>query len=391
MKSYDAIVLGLGAMGSAAVQQIAARGARVLGLEEYTAAHDHGSSHGGSRMIRFTLYREQAYVRLLARAYEAWRQLERDSGQAVLAITGGLAMGRPDHSVLAGGMRSAEEADVAYQVLEPADLRRRFPPFAPEPGVVRVYEPSAGFLRPETAVRAYLDAAARQGAELHFDEPVLHWEARPGGDGVRVVSAQGSYEASRLVMTPGPWAAGAAANLNLPLAVARVVMFWFDPPAGIAPFLPGRFPVFVCVPDGGERFYGCPAHEGPCGGVKVAFSLRLTPCTPQTIDRTVHEAEIALMKEHLARCVPALNGACLAARTCMYTNTPDLHFVIGAHPVAPQCFIACGFSGHGFKFASVVGEILADLAHEGRTRHEIGMFSPARFGGARSLAPAPYV
>lgn len=391
MTSYDVIVLGLGAMGSAAAAQLASRGVRVLGLEQYTAAHDRGSSHGGSRMIRFTLYREQAYVRLLARAYELWRGLERDGGETVLSITGGLAVGRPDHSVIAGGMRSAQEAGIAYEVLDPVDVRRRFPPFAADAGVIGVYEPSAGFLRPEAAVRGYLGQAAKRGAELRFGEPALRWEASRSGDGVRVVTAAGTYEASRLVLTPGPWAAGTAANLDLPLAVARVVMFWFDPPGGIEPFLPGRFPVFVCVPEGGERFYGFPAHEGPRGGVKLAFSLQLTPCTPDTIDRAVHEAEIALMKEHLARCVPALDGPCIAARTCMYTNTPDLHFVIGPHPDAPQCFVACGFSGHGFKFASVVGEILADLVVDGRTRHEIGLFAPTRFRDARRPVPVPYV
>jgi sarcosine oxidase len=168
-------------------------------------------------------------------------------------------------------------------------------------------------------------------------------------------------------------------------------MFWFDPPGGIEPFVPGRFPVYVCLPDGGERFYGFPAHEGPRGGAKVAFSLQQTPCTPETIHRRVHESEIALMREHLARCVPALDGPCIAARTCMYTNTPDLHFVIGTHPAAPQCVVAAGFSGHGFKFASVVGEILADLAMEGTTRHDIALFAPARFQGARRPATVPYV
>ena len=391
MSAYDVIVLGLGAMGSAAAQQLAARGARVLGLEQYTAAHDRGSSHGGSRMIRFTLYREQAYVRLLARAYELWRRLERDSGTDILAITGGLAMGAADHSVIAGGMRSAEEAGVAYEVLDAAEVRRRFPPFAPEPGMIGVYEPSAGFLRPEAAVRAYLDQAASRGADLRFGEPVLRWDARPPGDGVRVVTRAGTYEAARLVLTPGPWAAGEAAKLDLPLSVARVVMFWFDPAGGLESFVPDRFPVFVCLPTGGERFYGFPGHEGPRGGVKLAFSLRMSPCTPDTIDRAVRETEITLMREHLARCVPVLNGRCIAARTCMYTNTPDLHFVIGRHPAVPQCVVACGFSGHGFKFASVVGEILADLAMEGRTRHEIALFTPARFREARRPVPVPYV
>jgi len=300
-------------------------------------------------------------------------------------------MGRPDHSVVAGGMQSAREAGLAYEVLDPAEVRRRFPPFAPGADMIGVYEPTAGFLRPEAAVRLYLEEAARRGADLRFGEPVLRWEAAPSGDGVEVSSAAGRYEAARLVITPGPWAAGPVAKLDLPLAVARVVMFWFDPPGGVEPFVPGRFPVYVCLPDGGERFYGFPAHEGPRGGAKVAFSLQLTPCSPETIDRHVHESEIALMKEHLARCVPALDGPCIAARTCMYTNTPDLHFVIGTHPAAPQCAVAAGFSGHGFKFASAVGEILADLAVEGTTRHDISLFAPTRFQGARRPVPVPYV
>ncbi|HYM70122.1 MAG TPA: N-methyl-L-tryptophan oxidase [bacterium] len=395
METVDVIVVGLGAMGSAAAYQLAARGKRVLGLEQYTAAHDRGSSHGGSRMIRLTLYREPDYVRLLQRAYELWRRLERDTGASVLTITGGLAVGRPDHSVVDGGARSARESGLPHEILEPADVRRRFPPFAPSADMVGVYEPTAGFLRPEVAIRTYLDHAARRGALLHFNEPALRWDALPSGDRVRVVTAAGVYEASRVIVTPGPWARSAFTKLDLPLAVARAVMFWFDPPGGIDPFLPDRFPVYVCLPEDGERFYGFPAHEGARGGAKVAFSLRLTPCTPDAIDRNVHESEIAVMREHLARCVPALNGPCIAARTCMYTNTPDLNFVIGPHPAAPQCIVAAGFSGHGFKFASVVGEILADLATDGTTRHSIGLFAPTRFSGAHSptprSAPAPYV
>jgi sarcosine oxidase len=309
----------------------------------------------------------------------------------VLAITGGLAVGRPDHSVIDGGMRSGNESGFVYEVLEPADIRRRFPPFAPSADMVGVYEPTAGFLRPEMAIRAYLDHAARRGARLHFDEPVRRWEAVPSGDRVRVITAAGVYEASRLIITPGPWALNAFTKLDLPLAVGRAVMFWFDPPGGIEPFLPDRFPAYVCLPDDGERFYGFPAHDGPRGGAKVAFSLRLTPCTPDTIDRNVRESEIALMREHLARYLPALNGPCITARTCMYTNTPDLHFVIGPHPTAPQCMVAAGFSGHGFKFASVVGEILADLATVGTTRHSIDLFAPTRFSGTQRPAPAPYV
>ncbi len=391
MATFDVIVAGLGAMGSAAAHQLAARGQRVLGLEQYTEAHDRGSSHGGSRIIRMTLYKERGYVRLLHRAFELWRQLERHSGEPLLTITGGLAMGRPDHSVIEGGLRSAEEFGIAHEQLDPGEIRRRFPPFAPTPDMVGVYEPGAGFLHPEAAVRASLGQAARHGADLRFNEPVLRWEALPSGDRVRVVTPAGVYEAARLVLTPGAWALGAAARLELPFAIARVVMFWFDPVGGTTPFLPDRFPIHVCIPHGGERFYGFPAHDGPRGGAKVAFSLVMSPCTPETIDRRVGDAEIEQMRAHLAQCLPTLAGPCIAAKTCLYTNTPDLNFVIGTHPAAPQCAVAAGFSGHGFKFASVVGEILADLAMSGETRHDIALFAPTRFSTGAGRGVVPYV
>jgi sarcosine oxidase len=391
MKTFDVIVVGLGAMGSATAHQLAARGRRVLGLEQYTEAHELGSSHGGSRIIRTTLYKEGAYVRLLHRAAELWRRLERDSRAPLLTVTGGLAMGRPDHSVIDGGLRSAREFGLEHEVLTPGELRRRFPPFAPEPDMIGVYEPGAGFLDPEGSIRAFLGEAARRGAELRFNAPVLRWEALPSRDAVRVVTPGGAYEAARLVITPGAWAAGAVARLKLPLAVGRVVMFWFDPIGGTGPFLPDRFPIYVCIPNGGERVYGFPAHHGPRGGAKVAFSLVMTPCTPDGIDREVHAPEIKQMRDTLARCVPALAGTCLRAKTCLYTNMPDLNFVIGPHPAAPQCFVACGFSGHGFKFASVVGEILADLAISGETGHDIDLFAPTRFSEAAAPQAVPYV
>ena len=395
MKGYDAIVIGLGAMGSSTAYQIAAKGRKVLGLEQYSPAHDRGSSHGKSRVIRLTLYREAVYIQLLKRAYELWRQIAQDSEREVLTVTGGLALGRPEHSVIDGGLASAREFDLPCEVLDPGDVRRRFPPFTPSPDMIGVYERTAGFLRPEEAILAYHQQAARRGAQLHFNEPVLRWDVSPSGDRVAVATAKQEYEAARLIITPGPWALSAFTKLDVPLNVERLVMFWFEPPGGIEPFLPGRFPVYVCLPDHGERFYGFPAHEGPRGGAKVAFSRKGTPCSPDTINRQVDESEIASMREHLAKCVPALNGPCIGTQTCMYTNTPDLNFIIGSHPGCPQCVVAAGFSGHGFKFASVVGEILAELAVQGTTRYGIACFDPARFSGASSAphgpARAPFV
>jgi len=395
LEQYDAIVIGLGAMGSATVYQLATRGKKVLGLEQYTPAHARGSSHGQSRVIRLTLYRESVYINLLRRAYELWRQIEQDSGRNVLTITGGLALGRPDHSVIDGGLASAKEFNLPHEILDSTEVRRRFPPFTPSPDMIGVYEATAGFLRPEEAIHAYLNQATQRGAELHFNEPALRWDASPSGDRVLVVTPMHAYETARLIITPGPWALSTFTKLDLPLNVERLVMFWFEPVGGIEPFLPDHFPIYVCLPDDGERFYGFPAHAGPSGGAKVAFSRKGTPCTPDTIDRQVYESEITLMREHLAKCVPTLNGPCIATQTCMYTNTPDLDFVIGSHPAYPQCFVGAGFSGHGFKFSSVVGEILAELATEGATRHSIGRFAPIRFSGIRRTtdnpAPAPFV
>jgi sarcosine oxidase len=388
---YDAIVIGLGAMGSSAVYQIAGRKKRVLGLEQYTPGHHRGSSHGRSRVIRLTLYRESVYIRLLQQAYELWTRLERDSGRTVLTVTGGLALGRPTHSVIEGGLASAKEFGLSHEVLDAAALRRRFP-FNPDPDMIGVYEPTAGFLNPEQAIYAYFELAAQHGADLHFNEPVLEWMVSPSGDRVVVVTTLGAYETEQLIITPGPWATAAFTRLNLPFEVERLVMFWFMPPGGVEPFLPVRFPVYVCIPAAGERFYGFPAHEGPLVGVKVAFSRKGTPCTPETIDREVHESEIEFMRAHLATYLPALNGPCLATQTCMYTNTPDLNFVIGRHPAYPRCFVAAGFSGHGFKFASVVGEILADFVADDATRYNLAPFDPSRFAGpSRASVLQPFV
>ena len=381
-EAYDVIVLGLGGMGSAAAYQLARRGRRVLGLERYTPAHDKGASHGLSRIIRQAYFEDPAYVPLLRRAYELWRQIETEAGVPVLTITGGLMIGQPDSAVVRGSIRSAQEWGLAHEVLDAAEIHRRFPPLCPVPGEVALYEALAGFLRPEVSVAIYLDRAARRGADLHFEEPALAWEAQPGGNGVRVTTALGTYEAERLIISPGPWAPSLLARMGLPLEVERQALYWFAPVGGVEPFEVGRFPIYIWEASPAVSFYGFPAHDGPLGGAKVAYhrapGSRLI-CTPETIDRIVHAEEVDRMREAIAERIPTLNGQLLFARTCLYTNTPDEHFVITTLPDAPQVAIAAGFSGHGFKFCSVVGEILADLATDGATSHPIGLFQPGRF------------
>jgi sarcosine oxidase len=349
----------------------------VLGLERFGPAHDQGSSHGGSRIIRQSYFEDPAYVPLLQRAYELWRQAERDSGAELMTLTGGLYSGAPDSVTVSGSLRAAREWDLPHEVLDAAEIRRRFPTFAPAGGEVGVFEEVAGFVRPEATVAAHLEVAARAGADLHFTEPATSWTATPGG-GVRVTTARAAYEAGRLVVCPGAWAPEVLADLGVPLTVERQIMYWFEPVGGVDPFLADRHPVYIHEGFERRQIYGFPAIDGPSGGAKVAFFRQGTATTPETIDRVVQESEVADMAGHLRGVLPTLPGRLLKAVTCMYTTTPDEHFVIARHPAHEQVTVACGFSGHGFKFVPVVGEILADLATEGTTKHPIALFDPLR-------------
>lgn len=366
-------------MGALAAYQLATRGAKVLGLDRYGMAHDRGSSHGASRIIRQAYYEHPSYVPLLCRAYELWRQLERDSGDnSLLQITGGMYLGVPDSDTVGGSLRSATEYNLPHEFLDAKEITRRVPVFQPQAEEVAVSELNAGFVRPERALEACLRQAARHGAKLNFHEPVSSWEATAQG-GVRVTTGAGVYEAAKLILAPGAWAPEMFHDLELPLVVRRHVMAWFNPVGGIDLFLPDRFPVYLWQSRPDCIFYGFPAIDGPGGGVKIAMHTGGDLCTPQSIDRAIHPQDEQELREQISSRLPSLNGPLLAAATCMYTMTPDEHFIVGFHPCYPQVAIAGGFSGHGFKFASVIGEILADLALAGETRHPIEFLSPQRF------------
>jgi sarcosine oxidase len=253
----------------------------------------------------------------------------------------------------------------------------RFAAFAPQPGDAAVHEPRAGYLLPEECILAHLKLAAGAGAGLAFEEKVLSWSAKE--DRVEVQTSRGSYSAGHLVITAGPWA-NQALHEFFPMRVTRQVMAWIQPVTGVSAFLPQNFPVFLCEDlQGGPCGYGFPAIDGEAGGVKAAIHGSDVVCTPETVDRVIHESDLRRIIEKLKVRIPALDGEIVRTETCMYTMTPDEHFVIGAHPQFKPCTIACGFSGHGFKFAPVVGEILADLATVGSTLHPIALFSPLRF------------
>ncbi|MGW8376628.1 N-methyl-L-tryptophan oxidase [Streptomyces sp. ODS28] len=376
---HDVIVIGLGGMGSAAAHHLSARGARVLGLERHGPVHDRGSSHGGSRLTRQAYFEDPAYVPLLLRAYELYGELERDTGRDIATLCGGIMIGRPESRAVSGSLRSARKWELPHETLDAAEVRRRFPTLTPREDEVALYEARAGFLRPENTVAAQLQLALRGGADLHFEEPVIRWEELPGGTGVRVHTTQDTYTAGRLVICPGAWAPGLLDDLGVPFTVERQLMHWFRPSGGTGPYDPATHPVYLWEDTEGVQMYGFPALDGPSGGAKVAFFRRGTVCTPDTLDRTVHPDEVADMAEHLAARIPTLPGEHLKSVACMYTTSPDQNFVLGPHPEYPgTTVVACGFSGHGFKFAPVVGEIAADLALTGSTGHPIGLFDPRR-------------
>jgi sarcosine oxidase len=371
--AYDAIVLGLGAMGSATAYHLARRGTRVLGLDAHPRGHTQGSSHGRSRIIREAYFEAPEYVPLVQRAYHLWRELEAESGQVLLTLTGGLNLGAPESELVTGALASARQHQLPYEYLNAAEITARFPGFRPPEDAVAVYEPNAGILAPEACVGAHLDLAMRHGAVLQFNEPVRHWSA--DGAGVRVDTAQGTYQAARLVIAAGPWSAAVLADLGLPLTVQRIVNVHFAP-AEPDRFAPDRCPIYILSAPEGE-YYGFPALPGQ--GVKFGRHDTGEVCTPATIRRTVDEGEVAALRAVLDRYLPGAGGDALWTLTCMYTNTPDRHFILDRHPAHDQVVYSCGFSGHGFKFSSVIGEVLADLALDGATKHPIGFLSAARF------------
>jgi sarcosine oxidase len=372
-------VIGAGGMGSAATFELARRGRSVLALEQFPLVHDRGSSHGHTRIIRRAYYEHSAYVPLVCRAYERWYDLEQRTGRHLLTECDCLCVGPPDGEVVNGVLASAREHDLAVDRLDGAALRTRFPQFRFDEGYVGVLEHQAGFLYVEDCVRAHLDAARSLGATIQADEAVTSW--RSDGRSVAVTTSEGEYKATTLILTAGPWARRLLAELGAPLRVMRQTMLWFGT-ADDAPFRRDRFPIFLAeVPDG--PFYGLPVIDGR--GLKVARHYGAPELdSPDEIERAVRPADEPPVRQFLNAHLPAANGPLRYGQTCIYTLTPDRHFLIDLHPQYRNVAVAGGFSGHGFKFASAVGEILADLVEAGQTRHPIGMFSFARLSAPRS-------
>ncbi len=373
----DVIVIGLGIMGSAAGQHLAERGKRVLGIEQFSSPHALGSSHGASRMIRQSYWEHPDYVPLLLRAYELWERLERDSGADLLHLTGGLVIGSTHGDLVQRSLHSAEVHNLPHEVLSATELRLRYPSLRVAGDDYALFEQRAGYLRAEACWQQQLTAAARSGAELRFDEKVLEWRNLADGT-VEVVTSKARYHAEHLVVTAGPWASQLLREAGLPLTVTRQVLYWFEAPAA-ARLQEDCFPVYLFESlDGTPMLYGFPETPDEPGTVKVAFHGSTDVCSPDAVDRVVHPEELSRMQSRLRESLPLLSKRFVRAQTCLYTMTPDEHFIIDALPGVSNITIACGFSGHGFKFANLVGEMIADLA-EGKQAIGFDLFSASRF------------
>lgn len=356
-------------MGSAAAFHLASRGQRVLGLDRFTPPHTLGSSHGQTRIIREAYFEDPIYVPMVQRAYGLWSELERAAATRLFLQTGGLMLGGPDSAVFSGARRSAEQHGLPHEILSAAEVRQRFPAITPEPGMLAVLEPRAGILFPEDCVAAHLRLAEERGATLQVEEPVLEWKA--GAGGVEVRTARGTYHAGQLILSAGAWAPDLLPGLNAPLAVERQTLFWFTPARNTEQFAHGRCPIHLWQFDERRFFYGFPDLGD---GVKLACHHDGAPGGPDDVVREVSAVEVEHMRGLLRRFVPDADGAFQSATVCLYTNTPDENFWIDRHPAHEQVWIASPCSGHGFKFSSVVGEILADLCEHGRSAFDLARF-----------------
>jgi sarcosine oxidase len=372
---YDVIIVGVGGMGSAAVYEVARRGQRVLGLERYDIPHELGSSHGVNRIIRLAYFEHPSYVPLLRRAYELWRELERTTGERLLYITGSVDAGAPDSRTVAGSLRSCQIHQLPHEVLDGTELNTRFPGYRLPRDMTAVYQPDGGFVLSERAIVNFVEAAHALGAEVHAREPVSAWEI--DGETVVVRTTAAVYRARRLVVTAGPWAAALVPEMQALARAERQVLLWAQP---LRPelFRLDIFPVFnLDSPEG--HFYGFPVFGVP--GFKIGrYHHRGEAVDPDHMNRGCDSDDEAVIREGIRRYFPDGDGPTMAMKTCLFTNSPDEHFIIDVHPAMPHVIVAAGFSGHGFKFCSVVGEILAELALNGETRSDIGLFRVSRFG-----------
>ena len=374
VQEFDCIVIGVGAMGSATLYNLAKRGRRVLGLEQFDIPHAEGSSHGVNRIIRLAYYEHPSYVPLLRRAYELWSEIESIAGEQLIYKTGSIDTAPAGHEVFEGSLESCLLHDIPHRVLNHAQINEQFPGYQLPVGHMGILQQDGGFVLSERSIVAYANAAMSEGAEIHAREVVSGWE--PDRRGVRVFTDRGEYTAERLIITAGAWSSGLIPILEGLAVPERQVLAWLQPIDGSL-YTPEVFPVFNAYFDEG-RYYGFPVFGIP--GFKVGRYHHLEEIIDlDSTIKTVNGEDEALLRSAVEKYFPKANGTTMTLKTCMFTNTPDEHFIVDSLPGNTQVVVAAGFSGHGFKFASVIGEILSDLAIKGETEHDIDLLKIDRF------------
>lgn len=374
---YDAVVIGLGGMGSATLYHLARRGLRVLGLEQFTIPHVFGSSHGLTRIIRLAYLESPKYVPLLRRSYDLWDQLQREAGEPLLHITGSIDAGWEGSRTVSGSLEACREHALEFELLTSAQLHARHPGYELPSGMMAVFQPQGGLLVPERCVVAHVAGARRAGATVVENQRVLDWHA--SATGVRVRTPDESYDAARLVITAGPWARTLVPALVELAVPERQVVMWTEV-EDESLFALDRFPVFnlQASRDDSEHYYGYPIHGRR--GFKIGrYHHRKERGHPENLSRQTDAEDEVLLRDALRRFFPQANGRPLALETCLFTNSPDEHFILDHVDGWPNVAVAAGFSGHGFKFCSVIGEIMADLVTAGQSPLDLRMFSAARF------------
>ena len=385
---YQTIVIGLGAMGSAAAYQLAKRGNKVLGIDRFSPPHVHGSSHGDTRITRQAIGEGEEYVPLVLRSYEIWEEIERETAKQILTVTGGLIMSGVEGVMRHGSpffnqtVACAEKFGIAHRLLTSDEIQKRFPQFRLKGTERGYFEEKAGYLRPELAVEAQLELARRYGAELALQEKVLSLSVTSEGK-VKVNTVRGEYAAENLILSAGPWITGLLGEeYRQYFTVYRQVLYWFDVTGPISQFEVPNFPVWIwefgrAVED---LMYGFPAIDGTGGGIKVAFEQYVTPTHPDAVSREVSGQEIeAALRRYIQPHFTDVTERCVKAMTCLYTVTPDHRFVIDRHPEHSNIILASPCSGHGFKHSAAIGEVLAQLITQGRSEIDISPFSLRRF------------
>ena len=382
MRAYDFLIVGLGTVGSATCLELARRGHTVLGLDAWHPPHNLGSHHGETRSIRRAYLEGTSYVPMALNSWESWRRLERDKKTTLLISTGNLTIGPADCPAVLGFLSSAQTYDIPYQYMTAADVSKRWPQLSPASNFVAGLEVEAGLLFPELCIELLISEAQKAGATLHFDEQADGWS--DSGDRVHVHTKQGRYEAGRLLLAAGARNKKLAGPFGARLLPKRIPVQWIDPPAAIN-FNLGDFPVNFWQLPAFEttetckynEFYSIPITRSG-GRVKVAAHNCLEDCDPDRLDEEVSTQEVKGIMKFIEDYIPTLKNFDYFSNICMYTLTPDGEFSLGALPDHDNVFIAA-LAGHGFKFAPVLGEILADMLEGNAPAYDVTMFSPSRF------------